>query len=254
MKAHRSPFVLVSPAALRALPDERLAELARDGSEAAFEVIVARHRRSLVRLCAQILGEADAEGAVQEALLKAHAAIIRGDQVVRTVAPWLRTIARSTGLNMLRARGSRPTVPNDDGARRGQSCAGGKASPSPSRHALGHELVEHFVEFVEATATATATGSGETALTGTTLSSASAAVIAAVPGGTVDRATTETDGTITGAAYEVHVTKPDGSHVVVIEDASFTVLSTSAATGHGSCAGGPGGPSTTTGATGTTAG
>ena len=91
MKARRSPCVPVSPAALRALPDERLAELARDGSEAAFEVIVGRHRRSLVRLCAQILGEADAEEAVQEALLKAHAAIIRDDQVVRTVAPWLRT-------------------------------------------------------------------------------------------------------------------------------------------------------------------
>jgi hypothetical protein len=70
----------------------------------------------------------------------------------------------------------------------------------------------------------------------------------------VDRATTETDGTITGAVYEVQVTKTDGSHVVVIEDASFTVLSTSAATGHGGCAGGPGGPSTTTGTTGTTAG
>jgi RNA polymerase sigma factor (sigma-70 family) len=116
MTARRSPCVADSPAVLRSRPDERLAELARDGSEAAFEEIVARHRMALVRLCAHILGDADAEEAVQETLLKAHAAIIRGDQVVRTVEPWLRTIAHNTGLNMLRARGSRPTVPDGDAA------------------------------------------------------------------------------------------------------------------------------------------
>lgn len=68
-------------------------------------------------------------------------------------------------------------------------------------------------------------GNGETALTGSTLSSASAAALAAVPGGTVDSATTETDGT---GAYEVIVTKSDGSRVKVVEDSSFAVLSTSA--------------------------
>jgi hypothetical protein len=67
----------------------------------------------------------------------------------------------------------------------------------------------------------------EVALSGTTLASATAAALAAVPG-TVESATTETDGT-TGA-YEVIVTKSDGSRVKVIEDSSFTVLS-SAATG-----------------------
>lgn len=46
---------------------------------------------------------------------KAHAAIVGGHQVVRTLDPWLRTVARNTGLNMLRARGSRPTVSEDDG-------------------------------------------------------------------------------------------------------------------------------------------
>ncbi len=35
---------------------------------------------------------------------------------MRTVAPWLRAIARNTGLNMLRGRSSRPTVPEDDAA------------------------------------------------------------------------------------------------------------------------------------------
>jgi hypothetical protein len=74
----------------------------------------------------------------------------------------------------------------------------------------------------------TTSNGGETALTGTTLSSATAAAIAAVPGGSVDRATTETDGT---GAYEVFVTKTDGSRVKVIEDSAFAVLSTDPAGG-----------------------
>jgi hypothetical protein len=44
-------------------------------------------------------------------------------------------------------------------------------------------------------------------------------------GGTADRATTETDGSNAAAAYEVHVRKADGSHVVVILDKSYAVLS-----------------------------
>jgi hypothetical protein len=44
-------------------------------------------------------------------------------------------------------------------------------------------------------------------------------------GGTADRATTETDSSNSAAAYEVHVTKADGSHVVVILDKSYAVLS-----------------------------
>jgi hypothetical protein len=87
-----------------------------------------------------------------------------------------------------------------------------------------------------------APSNGETALTGTALSSASAAAVAAVPGGTVTTATSETDSTLTGAAYEVHVTKTDGSKVVVIEDASFAALATQADQGcHGGTAGGIGG-------------
>jgi outer membrane lipoprotein SlyB len=70
------------------------------------------------------------------------------------------------------------------------------------------------------------------------LSSASAAALTAVPGGTVTKATTETDSSNTSAAYEVHITKSDGSKVLVVEDSSFTVLSTAADAG---CAGHGGG-------------
>jgi hypothetical protein len=71
--------------------------------------------------------------------------------------------------------------------------------------------------------------SGETPLTGSTLSSATAAALAAAPGATVVRATTENDAT---GAYEVIVTKSDGTRVKVIENASFAVLSSNASSCH----------------------
>ncbi len=84
----------------------------------------------------------------------------------------------------------------------------------------------------------------ETVLTGSALQSASAAAIAAVPGGAVERASIEDPTDASKAAYEVHVAKADGSQVQVLEDASFKVLSTTAGgpgPGHGHGPGGPGG-------------
>jgi uncharacterized membrane protein YkoI len=66
-------------------------------------------------------------------------------------------------------------------------------------------------------------GNGETALTGDVATKAKAAAIAQT-GGTAERATTETDSSNPSAAYEVHVTKADGSHAVVILDKSYAVL------------------------------
>jgi uncharacterized membrane protein YkoI len=76
----------------------------------------------------------------------------------------------------------------------------------------------------------------ETVLTGTALTQADDAALAAVPGGTVRRASAEDPSDASGAAYEVHVTKADGSRVEVLEDSAFKVLSAKADTG-----GGPGG-------------
>ena len=101
------PPAAVARSVLRAQSDTRLTDLARAGSEPAFEAIVARHRRSLVRYCARVVGDADAEEATQDALLKAHTALLRGDQV-RRLAPWLHVIAHNTALSYLRARSSRP--------------------------------------------------------------------------------------------------------------------------------------------------
>ena len=77
----------------------------------------------------------------------------------------------------------------------------------------------------------------ETALTGDTLKSASDAALATNTGAKVLDATTEDPAETTGAAYEVHITKDDGTRATVLEDSSFKVLSTRTDDGHG----GPGG-------------
>jgi RNA polymerase sigma factor (sigma-70 family) len=87
--------------------DARLVELAGAGSEPAYEVIVLRYRRALVRHCARLVGPDDAEEVVQEALLGAHAALVGGSPV-RELSPWLHAIARNAALSCLRARCSRP--------------------------------------------------------------------------------------------------------------------------------------------------
>src|SRR4029077_9289500 len=89
------------------------------------------------------------------------------------------------------------------------------------------------------TGTTTSTGSTtttkkahepETALTGDVLARVKAASVAKV-GGTVDSATTENDSSNSNALYEAHVTKTDGTHVTVILDGAFNVVSVES--GHG---------------------
>jgi uncharacterized membrane protein YkoI len=80
-------------------------------------------------------------------------------------------------------------------------------------------------------------GNGETALTGDVATKAKAAALAQT-GGTADRATTETDSSNAAAAYEVHVTKADGSHVVVILDKNNAVLTVETQATHPSGHGG----------------
>ncbi len=97
------------------LSDERLAKLSAEGIDSAFAMLVLRHRRALVFHCAELVGTADAEEAVQEALLRAYLALARGESV-NHVGPWLRTIAHNAALNLLRARRSRPAVSREDPA------------------------------------------------------------------------------------------------------------------------------------------
>src|SRR2546426_186209 len=85
--------------------------------------------------------------------------------------------------------------------------------------------------------TRSSTAGAETELTGDALQKATDAAKAAEPGGTVWRASTEDPNDASGAAYEVHVTKADGSEVEVLLDSSFNVVKTQASP---QMAGGPG--------------
>src|SRR5215213_8295602 len=98
------PIPSPSTVLLRTQSDERLVALARAGHERAFEAIVDRYRRPLVRACRRLLPEGRAEDAVQGALVAAWTALARGDEV-RELRPWLYRIAHNTALNMLRQSG-----------------------------------------------------------------------------------------------------------------------------------------------------
>ena len=89
---------------LRAQSDERLVELAAEGHERAFEAIVERYRKPLLRAARRVLPEGRAEDALQQALLAAWTALQRGDDV-RDVRPWLYRIVHNTSLNALRMSG-----------------------------------------------------------------------------------------------------------------------------------------------------
>src|SRR3954454_7920711 len=89
---------------LRTQSDERLVALARGGHERAFEAIVERYRKPLLRHSRRLLPESRAEDALQQALVSAWTALQRGDEV-RDLRPWLYRIVHNTALNALRVNG-----------------------------------------------------------------------------------------------------------------------------------------------------
>jgi RNA polymerase sigma factor (sigma-70 family) len=139
---------------LRTQSDERLVALARGGHDRAFEAIVERYRRQLLRACRRILPEARAEDALQQALMAAWAALARGDEVVE-LRPWLFRIVRNTALNQLRVAGydldelvetlSSADDPEDEVARREvvrQTLAAVASLPDRQREALLRTAIE----------------------------------------------------------------------------------------------------------------
>src|SRR5712671_1012620 len=114
-----SPARLAGSAILACQSDDRLVSLARSGHERAFEAIVDRYRRPLLRFCRGILPESRAEDAVQQTFINAHTALTESDDAV-TLKPWLFKIARNASLNMLRQNGwNYDQIPLDfDGVRR----------------------------------------------------------------------------------------------------------------------------------------
>ena len=67
-------------------------------------------------------------------------------------------------------------------------------------------------------------------LTGTTAAQVTKAALAAVPGATVQRVTTEHAGATN--PYEAHLTKTDGTRVTVLIGSTFNVISIQADPGH----------------------
>src|SRR4051794_37923175 len=105
-----TPRVIVEPARLAGLSllrcqtDERLVDLSRAGNERAFEAIVDRYMRPLLRYCTRLLPPARAEDVVQQAFLNAYAGLHRDDRRIE-LRPWLYRIAHNAALNALRENG-----------------------------------------------------------------------------------------------------------------------------------------------------
>lgn len=98
-----SAWINASPRTL-VLSDERLARLAARGDERAFGAIVERHQGALTRYCRTVLRHgADAEDAVQNALVAAHRALAAGTIPMR-VKPWLYRIAHNEAISLARTR------------------------------------------------------------------------------------------------------------------------------------------------------
>jgi RNA polymerase sigma factor (sigma-70 family) len=81
------------------------------GHERAFEVLVHRYRRQLLRYCARMgLSEQLAEDVVQHSLLQAWVALGSGT-AVREPRPWLYRIAHNTAVNAVRGAREEPLAP-----------------------------------------------------------------------------------------------------------------------------------------------
>ena len=104
-----TPRALFHPARLARRPvlstqsDERLVDLVRAGSDPAFEAIVERYRRALMRYVSRLLPPERAEDVVQQTFVKAYEAM-RRDVAELNLKPWLYRIAHNGALNALRDR------------------------------------------------------------------------------------------------------------------------------------------------------
>jgi RNA polymerase sigma factor (sigma-70 family) len=101
----------MSPPLLRLQSDERLAELAAEGSNPAFGELARRHRPALVRASRRILHPERAEDAAQQALLSAHLSLRRHGPP-NSFRPWLHRIAVNAALKQV--RDAPPEAPLDE--------------------------------------------------------------------------------------------------------------------------------------------
>jgi RNA polymerase sigma factor (sigma-70 family) len=81
-----------------------LLALAQAGHGPAFEAIVQRYRRPLLRYCRRLLPSSRAEDAVQQTFLGAYRAISVGEPILQ-LRPWLYRAAHNASVDALRQNG-----------------------------------------------------------------------------------------------------------------------------------------------------
>jgi len=93
--------------------DQRLVERVQQGDKKAFELLVSKYQRKLMRLVLRLVHDhAEAEDVVQEAFIKAYRALanFRGDSAFYT---WLYRIGINTAKNHLVSQGRRAPTSTD---------------------------------------------------------------------------------------------------------------------------------------------
>jgi RNA polymerase sigma factor (sigma-70 family) len=106
--AARAPQARGSKRLLSLRGDAHLAARVRAGDDVAFEVLYDRYAAVLLSFCRHMLGrQEEAEDAVQQVFVSAHAALLRAERPTHLKA-WLYAIARNRCLSVLRARREHP--------------------------------------------------------------------------------------------------------------------------------------------------
>jgi RNA polymerase sigma factor (sigma-70 family) len=104
------PARLAGGAVMRTQSDERLVDLVRAGNHRAFDAIVHRYSKPLLRYCRRFLSTARAEDVVQQTFMNAYRAICADDRAI-DLKPWLYRIAHNASLNALRGGAAIDTEP-----------------------------------------------------------------------------------------------------------------------------------------------
>ncbi|WP_317202309.1 RNA polymerase sigma factor RpoE [Janthinobacterium sp.] len=105
--------------------DQLLVERVQQGDKRAFDVLVSKYQRRLMRLVSRLVhDQAEAEDVVQETFIKAYRALphFRGDSAFYT---WLYRIGVNTAKNYLVTQGRRTPTSTDTDAEQAESFDGG---------------------------------------------------------------------------------------------------------------------------------
>ena len=106
--------------------DQVLVDRVRDGDKQAFDLLVAKYQRRLMRLLSRIVHDpAEAEDVVQETFIKAYRALrhFRGDSAFYT---WLYRIGINTAKNFLATQGRRTPTSTEADAEQAEACNDGE--------------------------------------------------------------------------------------------------------------------------------